>query len=266
MSIKTIRKLLIAFILLSTALLFSAFCYEPSKRLLTRYDLALMIEEILANLEIQPSADPEIYHDLDAGQRQALFRALSMRLMAGYPDGNFRPEEPIRNLETVCYLQKLAKFLRKSRPEVHETRQLMRFFAYQSQPEIILSERLPAGSFPSELGEPGGFVEKVVFDNLLQALFSKSGNQSYVLRGRVVDALSGKGLQRAYVASGHQTAVTDETGKFSMEFRDTDRPDVELFAAAEGFMPVELKKDLRLSPKITFRLKPEKQNRQAKLR
>lgn len=269
MNIKTCKKLLFAFILLSTGVLFSAFCYAPQAKLLTRYNLALIIEDILQAVELQAIADVStLQNDLDTQQRQAISRTLTLQIMAGFSDGNFRPEETLRNLETICYLQKLAKILRKLRPEAHETRQLTRVFAYQSQPEIVFSDRLPAGSFTSVLGEPGGFVKKTVLENLIKALFNESNGQSYLLEGRVVDALTGKGLLQAYVASGYQTATTDEKGQFSIEFRNTDRPDVELFAAAEGYQSVELKKDLRLNPKITFRLKPERQkegrNRQAK--
>ncbi|MDD3145813.1 MAG: S-layer homology domain-containing protein [Candidatus Riflebacteria bacterium] len=264
MNFQNTRKFLIAMILLSSALLFSAFSYESPKDFLNRYDLAMMLEDILANIQIPVSSSLDCcFNDLDTNRQQAIARVLSLKIMSGYPDGSFRPEEPMRNLETVCYLQKLARHLRKHRSDKYETRQLMRAFAYQSQPENILVAKLPAGSFPADFAEPGGFIEKTVFEDLLNKLLSNSGRQSYSLKGQVIDAVSGKGISGAYVAGSYHTAVTDGKGKFSIEFINTDNPRVDLFVAAEGFLTLELKKDLRLNSTAILRLKSEKKLKKA---
>lgn len=259
MKFKIKRTFILPFILLGCVVFLSAFAFESHDKLLTRFDLALLIEDILEKKQIRVVADsiPQ-YSDLDEDRLLTVFRALSLKIMAGYPDGSFRPEEPLRNLETVCYLQKLARCLRSHAPDAYETRQLMRMFAYQSQPEVVLNDNLPAGSFPAELSEAGGFVEKASLQDLLTGLLTENGKLNIALTGKVVNSLTGRPLPGAFVSSGYQAVVTDASGNFRMGFSEVDQPEVTLFAVAEGFQPVELKKDLRLSPTINFRLRPEK--------
>ena len=264
MSIRNIKKLLVVFILLCCLVLFSAFSHRAAEPLLTRLDLALLIERVLEKQNVQvpgePMASPP---DLDNSTRATVARTLALKIMTGYPDGSFRPEEPIPNLETICYLQKLSRFLRKHRPGIYETRQLMRVFAYQSQSEVILSARVPGGSLPAEFAEPGAFVARADFENLLNRLLSENAAQTYILSGHVINSINGEPLPGAYVSSGRLTATTDASGNFSIEFSKAAEPDVELFAVAEGFVPVDMKKDLSLNPTITFRLKPEKPARKS---
>lgn len=259
MNLKIVKGVLLPVLLSGCVMILSAFAFERQEALLTRFDLAVLIEEILEKKQIRAGSDsmPQ-YNDLDDDRLLAVFRTLSLKIMAGYSDGSFRPSEPLRNLDTVCYLQKLAKCLRKHAPEAYETRQLMRIFAYQSQPEAILSDNLPAGSFPAELGESGSFIGKKTLQNLLVGLLTENGRLNIALTGKVVDSISGKPLPGAFVTSGYQAVVTDASGNFCMNFSGVDQPEISLFAAAEGFQPVELKKDLRLSPTINFRLRPEK--------
>ncbi len=259
MNIYNLKKILVGFSMLCCLIMFSAFSYQPSRPLLTRIDLALFIEGILSRHQVQIPVDAQVsLNDLDAVQQKSVATTLALKIMTGYPDGSFRPDESVRNLETICYLQKLGRFLRKNNPGLYETRQLMRIFAYQSQPDVVLSGKAQGGSFPAEFSDPGGFVEKAVFENLMLTLLSSSENHQFVLNGKAVNALTGEPVAGAYIAGERQTAQTDAAGCFFLKFSGEHGSEVELFAAAEGFTPVELKKDLRLNPTIIFRLKPEK--------
>lgn len=257
--IKTLKAFLALVCLLSCLVIFSAFGFQNQDDMLTRLDLALIFEKILEKRAItaQGQSVPSFF-DLKEDSMLAVFRTLSLKLIEGYPDGSFRPEERLRNLETICYLQKLARCLRKNQPEAYETRQLMRLFAYQSQPEVILSDNLPAGTFPSELGEPDGFVSRRVFQDLMAALLSENGRLNFQLSGKVIHAVTGHPVAGACIAAGEKAVVADRAGNFSIDLGEISRSDVTLFAAAEGFRPCEMKKDLRLSPNVVFRLKPEK--------
>jgi len=257
--IKAVKSFLALVCLLSCLVIFSAFGFQKNDEMLTRLDLALIFESILEKREItaQGQSVPSFF-DLRDDRLLAVFRTLSLKLIEGYPDGSFRPEEKLRNLETICYLQKLARCLRKNQPEAYETRQLMRLFAYQSQPEVILSGNLPAGTFPSELGEPDGFVSRKAFQELMTALLNENGRLNFQLSGRVIHAVTGHAVPGACVAAGSKAVVADQAGNFAIDLGEISRSDVTLFAAAEGFRPCEMKKDLRLSSNVVFRLKPEK--------
>lgn len=257
--IKTLKSFLALVCLFSCLVIFSAFGFQRHDEMLTRIDLALIFERILEKCEItaQGQSVPSFF-DLKDERLLAVFRTLSLKLVEGYSDGSFRPEERLRNLETICYLQKLARCLRKNHPEAYETRQLMRLFAYQSQPEIILSDNLPAGTFPAELGEPEGFVSRKVFQDLMTALLNENGQLNFQLSGKVIHAVTGHPVAGACIAAGNKAVVADQNGNFKIDLGEISRSDVTLFAAAEGFRPCEMKKDLRLSPNVVFRLKPEK--------
>ncbi len=257
--IRAVKSFLMLVCLLSCLVIFSAFGFQQHDEMLTRLDLALIFEKILEKREItaQGQSVPSFF-DLKDDRLLAVFRTLSLKLVEGYPDGSFRPETRLRNLETICYLQKLARCLRKNQPEAYETRQLMRLFAYQSQPEVILSDNLPAGTFPSELGEPDGFVSRKVFQDLMTALLSENGRLNFQLSGKVIHAVTGQPVAGACIAAGNKAVFADRSGSFLINLGEISRSDVTLFAAAEGFRPCEMKKDLRLSPSVVFRLKPEK--------
>lgn len=253
------KKVVWLAVLLSCVFLLTAFRFEQQNNLLTRMDLALLIESVLENTRVNARIDslPD-FNDLDEDRVLSIYRCASLKIMSGFPDGSFRPDEPLRNLETVCYLQKLAKFLRKNHPESHAARQLMRIFAYQNQPERILATGLPAGSFPPELADAGGMVGRQIVSNLVYALIEGQNSQQHVLNGRVVNAVTGQPLAEAYIAGGRKAVVTDDNGNFTMDFTDLENPEVVLFAASEDYQPVEIRKDLRISSHITFRLRPEK--------
>lgn len=240
------KKIVLLIALFTCFLLLSAFRFERQKALLSRMDLALLIENVLENTRVNAQIEnlPR-FNDVDDDQILSIYRTVSHNIMAGYPDGNFRPDELVRNPEAVSYLQKLLGFLRKSRPESYATRQLMRLFAYQNQP-------------PPELADVGGFVSKGLVSNFVAALIESQTSQQYFLSGRVINAVTGEPLSGAYVAGEKKAVVTDENGDFRIDFANIANSEVFLLAAAEDFQPVELKKDLRLGLNITFRLRPEK--------
>lgn len=237
MKIVKVKKIIWLITLAGCVLLFSAFRFEGQKNLLSRMDLALLIERVLENCRIDAQAEVlPSFGDISEEQIHGISRTLSLKIMAGFPDGNFRPAELLRNLETVNYLQKLVRFLKNS----------------SSGPLNCFSQ------LPVELAEAGGFISKDIMTDLVVASLERQAGQRYTLSGKVINAVTGKPVSEAYIAGEKVATVTDENGNFSLDFAGISGPKVVLFAAAEDFQPVEIKKDLCLSSIITFRLRPEK--------
>lgn len=246
--------------LLLCLLVLSAFSFKPEhKPLLTRFDLALMLESVLSD-DMIPDAEIIIpdFSDLSSAQKDAIKLVLSLNLMSGFPDITFRPGHVLSNFETVFYLQKLTDYLRQVRPESYACRQLLRIFALNTQPGTPLINP-QAKLFPKELSSPASFLEKAVFAKILAAIIDNDDQRSFVLQGKVIDAVSGKPLANAYVAGARKAVVTDEKGEFALSFRNLQQNSVLLLATAEEYQSLELKKNLSLSDKVTFRLRPAKQ-------
>lgn len=246
----------LAFFMLAALFIMPAYRFDNNENQLTRFELAQMFETVLESCRIaaQPDCLPQ-YADLDDDQLFGVYRTLSCSIIKGYPDRMFRPEEPLRNIETVSYLQQLNLFLRRVRPESEVCRQLTRVMAYQDSPGEIMAG---AGSsfMPEQFAELTGFTSKDVMASLIQAVIGQP--RSNYLRGRVINALTGEPLAQAYVASEKIAVVTDEQGAFRIEYSDQHLEEVQIMAASENFEPVELKKNIKFNQNVILRLKPEK--------
>ncbi|MBU1106530.1 MAG: carboxypeptidase-like regulatory domain-containing protein [Candidatus Riflebacteria bacterium] len=233
-----------------------AYRFDSQDNHLTRFELAQMFETVLEScrIEAQPDCIPQ-YIDLDDDQLFGVYRTLSGNIIKGYSDCRFRPEEPLRNIEAVGYIQKLILFLRQTRPESEVNRQLLRIMAYQNSPGEIMAG---AGSsfMPEQFANLANFTNKDVMANLIQAVIGQPRSNS--LRGKIINALTGEPLVQAYVASERIAVVTDELGAFRIDYPDQYLDEVLIMAVAENFEPVELKKNIKFNQNVILRLRPKK--------
>lgn len=251
------RRLFPAFL---TAALFSLLVFLPAYRFedrdnrLTRLELAQMFESVLESCRIiaRPDTLP-VYVDLDDSQLFSVYRTLSCGLIKGFPQQEFKPNDCLRNIETIAYLQKLTLFLRQIKPESEVVRQLVRLTGYQDSSLTLMSRRL-SNFMPEQLADPVGYTDREIMAGLVRSLIGQSTGA--VLHGRVIDALTDKPLAGAFVASGRQTAQTGESGRFRIELPESDDQPVAVMAATEGYRPLELKKDLQFNREIVIRLRP----------
>jgi len=247
---------LMTFALLATLIFAPAYRFESADNRLTRFELAQMFETVLESCRIsaQPDALPE-YTDLDDEQLFGVYRTLSCGIMRGYPDQKFRPGEALRNIETISYLQKLIQFLRLVKPDSDAAQKLVRLMAYQDSPAETMAGRM-SSFMPESLQVPSGFTDRETMAELISRVIGQY--RPGVLDGRVVDALTGKPVARAFVASEKIATVTDSNGFFRIEYPSGDREEVTIMAAAEDFQPVELKKNINFNPTVVLRLKPSR--------
>lgn len=233
-----------------------AYRFDGYEDRLTRFELAQMFETVLESCRV--SAQPDVlphYSDLNDEQIFAVYRTVSCNIIKGYPDLRFRPDEYLRNIETLGYLQKLVVFLRQVKPDSEVVRQLVRVMAYQDSPGEIMAGTM-SSFMPEQFADLAGFTSKDVMADFMQDVIGQS-SVNY-LSGCIVNALTGKPLEQAYAASEGTAVVADEHGCFRIDYADQNREEVVIMAAAEGFQTVELKKNIKFNPNIVLRLKPEK--------
>lgn len=266
--LKRLKKRLTALLsLLLVLLLLSAFHTGRSDNRLNRAELSLLLETILEESYIVPDfANLPHFTDLAHDRAMSISRVLSCRIIEGFSDGSFRPDEPVRNIETLHYLQKTAEFLRNNSTDSFIASRLMRALNYQNSPGVIFADAADKKLFLKELADAVGFIEKKAMSNLVAAILGKDENRQCQLTGRVINAITGNPVACAYIAGEKRTAVTDEAGYFKIDFTGIKQKNVLLLAAAEDFMPLEIKKDLSLSSDIVFRLRPEKSQMRAAIR
>lgn len=244
--------------LLACLIFLSAFCFAPAEKLLlNRYDLAMMLEDLLQKCQV--TADGSMlpdFSDLPADQRDQIRLVLGMNIMAGFPDRTFRPDQPLPNIETVFYLQKFTDFLRRVQPESNTSRQFVRIFGLISPPTAFATA-VHSKLFPVELAGSKAFVEKRVMEKLLDAIVTGIDRKNLTLKGRVTDAITGRPV-KAFVAGENQAVITDDDGSFALPIAALSRDSVLLLATAENYQSIEMKKNILISDSVVFRLRPVK--------
>jgi len=244
------------FVLISILVFMPAYRFKEPDNRLTRLDLAQIFESVLESCRIAAQPDTLPAHiDLDDEQIFSVYRTLSCNIIKGFPDGRFKPHEFLRNIETIGYIQNLNRFLRQVKPDSDTGRQLARLMAYQDTPAEIMTGNM-SSFMPESLHEPSGYTDKEVLADLMGSVIGQLRPKA--LNGRIVNAVSGRPLSRAFVASEKVATVTDDNGYFSIEYPVADFEEVTVMAAAESFQPVELKKNIKFNQNVVIRLNPSK--------
>lgn len=220
---------------------------------MTRLEMASLMEEILsdAGIDSNVSSLPS-FCDLGELQSKSISKVLRFKLMGGFTDKTFRPSTPMRNLEVISYLQKLTELIRMIDPESEQSKKLFRFLSYNEDHGFAFeynSSNLPIG-----LQNPNEQTSKNTLNELYYILTSRSSNY-YVISGQIISCIDGKPISHAFISVNEKAVSVDHKGQFNIELsKDSDIADI--FAAADGYQPTELRKDLNFGSNVTIRLRP----------
>lgn len=218
----------------------------------TRGDLAIAINNILIKTGLAQTLKSRAnFVDMSEAELSRIRFTLATRIMSGFPDGTFRPELPLRNLETRNYLRKLALlFSGEAHSELRL--QLNRMLAWQDLSTSLLNG-FHGNLVPYELVSPHGLTPRSFVDRVPDIL----GLGSKVrLRGVIVDAVSHLPVDAAHMVVAGSLITTDHQGNFELEIDSAQLEKEELFVAAEGYRPLRLKRDWRINPHVELRLNP----------
>lgn len=253
---RIIKQCFLLITLVALLLLFSAFTQKrhDEARFITRYEFAVMVDDVLKTaFDRRKIYENCNYSDLSKKQNESVFLASKLGIVSGFPDGTFHPGEKMRNVETIAYLQKLANVLIASDPELYASKQLMRLFAYN--PNIKPGDDVPEGVFPHKLLELGDYSDRTSVCNIFDVLANGKGFCLFKqIEGVFVDASNGNSVINAYAAINGVAIAADSQGCFnvSVPFKDNN---VDIFAVAEGYEAIDVKKDITFDRNILIKLK-----------
>ncbi len=255
---KPIAKIVALVFLCFSIFFLSAFTIPKENKHLTRLELAILMERIIneASIKINKTEKNQSisFSDLSKNQYISIEKVLKFKIMDGYADNTFRPNNPLRNLEVISYIQKLTEVIRNYNPDSYQAKQLFRFLSYNEEPTIAFE--YSSHNFPKGLEQPNGFTPKSFANEIVNKLSSNQiESKDFIFSGTIIDSITKKPIANAYVAANNQAIAAEKDGKFSFVMPNNSKT-ADIFAAADGYQPIEIRKDLNLSRNITLRLKP----------
>lgn len=255
-ALKNLTAKISAFIFLCLVFIFlSAFTFPSNSKYLTRLDMAVLMEKILedSSISVKDQSLPS-YSDISKEQHKSIEKVLKLKIMNGYPDNTFRPDKSMHNLEVISYLQRLTEYLRKTTPDSYSAKQLFRFLSYSDDPTIAF-EYNPL-NFSKEFENPNELTSKKLAEELANKLTKqKNEEMSCLISGQIVDSLTNKPVENAFISANKQAIAAGKDGSFCFNLPN-NTPTADIFAAADGYHLAEIRKDLNLSRNMTIRLRP----------
>lgn len=254
MSNNTDRLILVLPVLL---MLLSGFVIIPTQSSdihLTRFQLAEFINAQLidAGLAISQTAENN-FSDLSDEKFQKIILTVSCNVMMGYPNSKFMPDKPLTNIETLSYINSAVEIISEIDPEGSAIN-FYRMFGWQN-----LASNLAHGfsnkMMPNELKKPGQLTKKTAL-NKIRAMIGNNTKLSVSSSISVKDSVTSKPIADAYIVISNQIAKTDENGFALFDIIKTDDSQIELFAVAEGYKPLSLKRDSRFNTDFDILLNP----------
>ena len=236
-------------------LLFSAFTEDKNDgKYLTRYELALMFEDVLNSAFNRNRVyDFKKFPDLTEKQNDACKLTTKLKIMSGFSDGTFRPDEKLRNVETISYIQRLAEVLFATDSELYAAKQLMRLFAYNV--DVKPGDDIPEGLFPHKLLEPGEFSEKEVVLDIFNVLTRSNIVEYKNIEGCFMDSVTGCPIGKVFVTINGVAFAVPSHGRFAVSAPSKGNS-IRLFAAAEGYEILDVKKDISFDRYLMLKMKP----------
>jgi hypothetical protein len=250
------KKLGLLFFGIVALVLLSAFMSHGSSENLSRYELGLMIEGLLAENGVEAGEGQlEVFKDLSEEQNCGLLRTVGMRAMVGFSDGSFRPRQAVRNLEVMASLQKLSSFFHQHDPKARVSMQLMRLFAYRLDPRDALSSSY-LGFLPKTFKDSSAITKKEEARAIFAALHKTEPSRHRNVQAVILNAYTGEPVPNAFVVLGSdKVAKADRQGVVNLVLPNEECY-LDLFVTQEGYEPLEIRKEISLEGKTAVLLRP----------
>ncbi len=246
------KKIALLVLGLAIVLFLNAFM-DKKPEVLTRYELALLMEELLGANEIGgPVESIPVFKDLSEDKYYPIVRVLALKIMVGFSDESFRPNKPVRNMEVMAGLQRLATIFHQYKPRAKASMKLMRLFAYRLDPKEALSTNYVG--LPSSFKQASAFTVKEEAAVIFEALHNSEPLKSKNIEILVMDSQTQEPIPSAFILLNSKKIMkADENGVVQFVL-PSNLKQVEIFVTQEGYEPLELRKDLSLEKKVTLLL------------
>lgn len=246
---KKLSKAGLLFLLLVSALTFSAFRFSHVDNI-SRYDLALVIQKIVRRAIPDLSMTAVEFNDLNHDRQLAISAVTGFRIMSGFPNAEFRPDQTLRNHELLHYLYRTWQILRMNAPSAKITRQMARLVGLGRN--RFYSNLGSSYSVFSEQARSYELADYKVLSRVCQIL--ELEEQAQDLRITIEDAGFHQPITEAYVAINSNAFAVDANGEvFISSIKDRS---LEILASAPGYYPLLLKRDRMQKNHLRIRLRP----------
>ncbi|GAB4277407.1 MAG: hypothetical protein Kow0029_20060 [Candidatus Rifleibacteriota bacterium] len=254
-SVKNLVALVIGFFL---AFSFSAFKFQEPDYV-NRLQMAVFLNEVLKKAlpDAQASLSEIAFSDLSAAQLDSIALVVDFKIMNGYADSTFRPDEILKNQEFQWYLARAADFLHENAPDSEISEKLNRIAGrFDNDFYQIIEESY---SVFSKTDLAYDFASGKMLADLRARLGIGDNSNRQSIEVKIFDAISGKPLDNAFIALDNQIARTDESGnaRFLFSKEGNDEKNYELLVSAEGYQTIFLKRNLLQKRTVEIYLKPE---------
>lgn len=251
-----VKTFLVFALFIPTITLLSAFKFSDSVTI-SRLEFAALIQTIV--LKALPdsinSAPENKFNDISAKELALTNIVTGYKMMDGFPDGSFRPDDSLRNHEILWYLNRSWEFLRVNAPESLEAQKLGKIIGL-SRSRYYRNLRSSFSIFP-ETSEPGDIAQRNVLKKLRSIFGLESQEKSEVLVS-LVDMVTGKPVENAFLAVDSAVFATNQDGQVSFSIDSECDAKYEILVSAEGYQTTSLKRDSLQKKKIRLKLKPLK--------
>lgn len=246
---KNFSKAGLLLLLLVSAITFSAFRFSHVVNI-SRYELALVIEKILRQAMPDLSVTAVEFIDLNNDGQLAISAVTGFRIMSGFPNTEFRPDQSLRNHELLHYLYRTWQILRMNAPSAKMTRQMAKLVGMGRN--RFYSNLGSSFSVFSEQARSYELADYKVLNRICQIL--ELEEQAQDLRITIEDAGFHKPITEAYVAVNSNAFAVDANGEVLVS-SIKDRY-LEILASAPGYYPLLLKRDRMQKNHLRIRLRP----------
>ena len=88
-----------------------------------------------------------------------------------------------------------------------------------------------------------------------EKLIENNKSTDSVLTGIIINSITNKPVTNAFISANNQAMAVNRNGGFKFILPNNTKT-ADIFAVAENYLPIEIRKDLDLSKEIIIRLKP----------
>ncbi|GEM_PF-6075015 len=248
-----LKKFLLALILIIVLTGLSAFNHS-FKNLVSRYDLGVMINQILETTLPDLNAETRIFADLSESEMEKIRIVTSLRVMNGFPQNEFRPSLPLRNHEVLHYLHRAWQVLQANAPENQVTARLALSVGFGRN--LFYRNLGSSYSIFSANARAGDFAGQEILERVKQLL--KIEPASGELRIVVEDALTGNPVKDAFVGINSQACAADSYGEIKVAGLANHDGEIGIIVSAPGYHSLKFKRNFLQKNTLRIKLRPVK--------
>ncbi|MFZ5950434.1 MAG: S-layer homology domain-containing protein [Candidatus Rifleibacteriota bacterium] len=248
-----VKRIMLALILVIVFTCLSAFNHSFKNRV-SRFDLGVMINQILETTLPDITAETRPFSDLSESEMKKIRIVTALRIMNGFPQNEFRPSLPLRNHEVLHYLHRTWQVLQASAPRNKITARLALSVGFGRN--LFYRNLGSSYSIFSGTARAGDYAGQELLERVKHLLRFES--TSGELRILVEDALTGNPVKDAFVGIDSQARAADSYGEITVAGLADHDGEIGIIVSAPGYHSLKFKRNLLQKNTLRIKLRPVK--------